>query len=546
MKTIVAGAIGECVHVAGVSNFLRLAEQNGWRTVFLGPAVPASEILKVAKKEKADMVGVSYRLTPENGEQLLADFAEQADDLRTAGVKFAFGGTPPVVDRVSRLNFFDNSFDGTETTEEIIAFLRGQDVTSLTEEDYPQTAVERLEWKAPYPLIRHHFGLPDLEATIQGVELIANSKSLDVISLGIDQDAQENFFHPDRQDIRRKGAGGVPVRTAEDYSRLFLASRTGNFPLLRTYSGTDDFIALAEMYVKTINISWAAVPLFWFNRMDGRGPWDLEGSIREHIKLMAWYGKRNIPVEANEAHHWGMRDAHDSVFVVSAYLAAYNAKAAGVRDHIVQMMFNSPPGTSAAMDIAKMTAVIDMIAPLESPDFRIWKQVRTGLLSYPVDQDKARAHLAISVFTQMQIKPDIVHVVGYPEADHAVTAEEVIGSCKMARKAIDDAMSSHLDVTSSEMIQQRVKELVSEAGKLVNAIHQLGAGISTDPLADPKVLAMAVTSGMLDAPQLKNNPYGRGEVVTSIDRKGACVAIDIKTGKPINEEQRLAMQRARS
>ena len=62
------------------------------------------------------------------------------------------------------------------------------------------------------------------------------------------------------------------------------------FPLLRTYSGTDDFIRLAEMYVETIHNAWCAIPLFWFNQMDGRGPWDLEGSIREHQQVMAWYG----------------------------------------------------------------------------------------------------------------------------------------------------------------------------------------------------------------------------------------------------------------
>jgi len=36
-KTVVAAALGECVHVAGVMKFIRIAEEAGWRTIFLGP-----------------------------------------------------------------------------------------------------------------------------------------------------------------------------------------------------------------------------------------------------------------------------------------------------------------------------------------------------------------------------------------------------------------------------------------------------------------------------------------------------------------------------
>ena len=539
MKTVVAAAIGECVHVAGTMNFLRLAEQIGWRVVFLGPATPIETVIEAAKREKADLVGVSYRLTPENGERLVASFAEAADELRSQGVQFAFAGTPPVVERISNLGFFDAYFDGTRSKEEIVAFLKGQDLDDRDEEDFPQTTVERILWKRPFPLLRHHFGLPNLEETVDGIARIAEAQALDVISLGIDQEAQENFFHPERQEKRRTGAGGVPVRTPEDYRRLYQASRQGNFPLLRTYSGTDDFIRLAEMYVETINIAWAAVPLYWFNRMDGRGPWDLAGSIREHQALMAWYGERNVPVEANEAHHWGMRDAPDVVFVVSAYLAAYVAKRARVKDHIVQMMFNSPPGTSAAMDIAKMLAVMELVSDLESEEFRIWKQTRTGLLSYPVDLDQARSHLSTSVFAQMALQPDIVHVVGYPEANHAVNAEEVIESCTMAQRAIESAMRSQLDLTQSANIQQRVDELVKEAGVLINKIGEIGEGRTEDPLNSPEVLAEAVNIGLMDAPQLVNNPYGRGQVSTVIDPRGACVAIDSESGEPLNEADRI-------
>jgi hypothetical protein len=48
-------------------------------------------VIQTAKAEKADLVAVSYRLTPETGERLLADFAEQADELYADGTRFAFG-----------------------------------------------------------------------------------------------------------------------------------------------------------------------------------------------------------------------------------------------------------------------------------------------------------------------------------------------------------------------------------------------------------------------------------------------------------------------
>jgi methylmalonyl-CoA mutase cobalamin-binding subunit len=539
VKTVVAGALGECVHVAGVMKFLRLAETAGWRTVFLGPAVSVADFLQAVEKEQAELVGVSYRLTPETGERLLAEFAEAADELHAKGVRFVFGGTPPVAERAEKFGFFEKSFRGDEPEEEVLAFLRGMSEDAGGMKDYPQSVVERIAWKSPYPLLRHHFGLPTLEATEAGIGEIAEAKALDVISLGIDQDAQENFFHPERQDVRRRGAGGVPVRTAEDYRRLFQASRRGNYPVMRTYSGTDDFIRLAEMYIETIQIAWCAIPLFWFNQMDGRGPWDLEGSIAEHQKVMRWYGERGVPVELNEPHHWGMRDAPDVVFVVSAFLSAYNARAMGVQDYIAQMMFNSPPGHSDAMDLAKMLAILELIQPLEGDHFRIWKQTRTGLLSYPLESEAARAHLATSIYVQMGLKPHIVHVVGYTEAHHAATANDVIESCRMARRAIQNALYGQPDLTADARVRERKEELVEEAKTLLGAIQELSPASAADPFADPGVLARAVTSGLLDAPQLKNNRFGRGEVATKIDSRGACVVVNKEGNAIIPEKQRV-------
>ena len=548
-KVVVAAALGECVHVAGVSNFLRLAETAGWQTIFLGPAVSIQRVLAVARSENADLVGVSYRLTPETGERLLGQFAEEASELHERGVRFVFGGTPPVAERAGRLGFFERVFDGSESTDEVLAFLKGQTGPGESTTNYPQTMVERIRLKSPYPILRHHFGLPTLEATLQGIEKIAEAKVLDVISLGIDQDAQENFFHPERQDVRRTGAGGVPARSAEDYRALYAASRRGNYPLLRTYSGSDDFLRLAEMYVETLNMAWCAIPLFWFNQMDGRGPWDLEGSIREHQQVMAWYGERSIPVELNEPHHWGMRDATDVVFVVSAFLSAYNAKFFGVKDYIAQLMFNSPPGLSDAMDLAKMLAVLDLIAPLssthfpaenkatEKAKFRIWKQTRTGLLSYPQDPAAARGHLAASVYLQMALKPDIVHVVGHTEAHHAATADDVIEASKIARRAIENAVRGAPDMTTDPAIQIRKEELVAEAAVTLEAMRSLAAPGVPDPWTDAATLAKAVTSGLLDAPQLKNNPFGKGLVRTQIVN-GKSVAVN-SDGRPLSESDRL-------
>jgi hypothetical protein len=277
--------------------------------------------------------------------------------------------------------------------------------------------------------------------------------------------------------------------------------------------------------------------------MDGRGPWDLENSIRQHQELMHWYGGRGISVELNEPYHWGMRDAPDVVYVATAYLSAYNARTFGVRDYIAQMMFNSPPGLSDAMDLAKMLACLEIIQPLAGDDFRIWRQTRVGLLSHPLDLEAARGHLAAATYLQMALKPHIVHVVGHTEAHHAATAEDVIAACKVARRAIEDAVAGAPDMTTDPRVQARKRELIAEAQITLGAIRALAGRHAADPLADPATLARAVTSGILDAPHLRNNPYGRGQVVTRIDERGACVAVNA-AGRPLSETQRIFLTKA--
>jgi len=206
---------------------------------------------------------------------------------------------------------------------------------------------------------------------------------------------------------------------------------------------------------------------------------DLETSIREHQALMAWHGERGIPVEGNEPYHWAMRDAPDVISVAVSYLYAHNAKLAGVRDYITTYMFESPPQLSNAMDLAKALAQIRVAESFADQGFRVWRQTRTGLLSYPVDQAKARAHLAESIYLQMALHPSIVHIVGYCEADHAATADEVIESSAMAQQVIETALRGQPDLTCDPKVQGRAEELVSEAMTLVEAIRRRrAAGLS--------------------------------------------------------------------
>lgn len=537
---VLGGALGECVHVVGVLNFLRLAEQEGYQGVFLGPAVSVTDFVAAISKHQPELVAVSYRLSPETGRTLLQEFAVAIDEVGLSRRRFCFGGTPPLAAIARQILLFERAFSGEESVEDVIAYLRGQPIAKKAAKKFPQTFVERHHWKHPRPLYRHHFGLASLEETVEGVRELAESELLDIISLGTDQDAQEFFFHPEKQDPRRRGAGGVPIRSAEDLHHLYKASRTGNYPLMRAYAGTQDLVRMAELYLETINLAWGAIPLYWFNSMDGRGPMSLEESLAAHQEAMAWHGRHQIPLECNEPHHWGMRDASDTIYVATSYLGAYNANAAGVSHYISQYMLDCPAGLSDKMDLAKMLAARDMVEELRDDSFYIFHQTRSGLLGYPPQENAARAQLAASIYLQMALCPDVIHVVAYCEADHAATAQEIVASLRMAHHVVETALQGLPEMTLDPQIQDRRAELLSESKVLLDAIASLAPAGVPDPLTHVPTLAQAVTRGLLDAPQLKNNPYALGRSITGIV-EGSCREIDPKSGKPLDERSRLTL-----
>lgn len=534
---VLGAAIGSCVHVAGVVNFLRLAEDLGYKTVFLGPANPVSKVIQNIEKHEPEIVALSYRLSPQSLVPVLDELQEQVNDFKKLQHQiWLFGGTPPTCEIAQKYSFFERVFDSSTLPTNVIDYLRGW-TDDRGERAYPTTLLERIEFIKPYPILRAHFGLPSLEETIQGVREIALARCLDVISIGPDQNFQESFFRPEEM-TAETGAGGVPIRSREHLEVFWEQSQCGNYPLLRCYSGTRDLTKMAALLNATIHNAWAATPLMWYSELDGRSSRSLDKAIQENLENMRWHGEQNIPVECNESHHWSLRDAPDSIAVAMAFLGAYNAKAMGVKTYIAQYMLNSPMQTSPQMDLAKMLAKIELIEALHSPTFTSVRQIRSGLLSFPSNSAAAQAQLASSIQTGMQLNPEIVHVVSYCEANHAATASEVVESCQIANKVIQNCIFGLPSVSYDPIVQKRKTELVSEARALLDAIIYLGEGKEGDPLTEPEVLSKAVGVGLLDTPHFAATGTALGTISTRMIQ-GACYAIDPDTRKPISEHERI-------
>ncbi|MFH0802073.1 MAG: cobalamin-dependent protein [bacterium] len=528
MKKILGASLGSCVHVAGLLGFLDLCRDEGWEVLYLGPAVPVANLLSAIEKERPDLVAVSYRLSPGSAGRLFSELAEGLKTKIMRNIPLLFGGTPPTAEAARKSGLFTRIFSGIESDEEIRNFLRGEKGEKKVE-TYPSTLVERIEKSYPVPLLRHHFGLPSLEETVQGARLIAEAGLLDVLSLGPDQNAQEHFFHPERMDPAQDGAGGVPLRSAEDLRRIYQATRCGNYPLLRCYSGTNDLPEWAEMSVENIKNAWGVIPLFWYSILDGRSRRTLFEALRENRSVISWYAKKKIPVEINESHQWSLRSAHDSLAVAMAYIAAWNAKELGARHYVSQYMFNTPKGTSPVMDLAKMLAKKEMIESLSDKDFKVFTQVRAGLAHFSSDPHTAKGQLAASGLLSLALRPHILHVVGFSEGDHVARPEEVIESCGIIRGMLRNSIRDFPDLTGDRRVQKRKKDLLASARLILEAIGDL---------AGPRSLIRAVENGILDAPDLRERPPARGRIETSMIG-GACLAIDVNSGKEIREEQRL-------
>ena len=278
--------------------------------------------------------------------------------------------------------------------------------------------------------------------------------------------------------------------------------------LVRTYAGTKNIPSLAQMHEETLNICWHALSLWWFNKLDERGPYDVYTNLKQHIDTIKYIAKTDKPFEANVPHHFAFRGADDVTYIVSAYLAAKLAKKLGIKTFILQNMLNTPRFTWGIQDLAKSRAMIKLVRSLEDSNFRVLLQPRAGLDYFKPNLYEARIQLAAvtalmdDIDPYNEMSPPIIHVVSYSEASHLATPEIINESIQITQYSLQkyremrkqgkiENMALNLD------INERSRDLYLSAIQIISAIED----IIDDPYS-PEGCYKIFAAGFLPVPYL--------------------------------------------
>lgn len=353
---------------------------------------------------------------------------------------------------------------------------------------FKDTVEKRIDFnmKTPFfPLIRAHVGpysssvdrLDSVKEFISWAKYLADTNYLDILSIGSSQLTQSNFGE-DWED--KPNGGGVPVNSPEEYRTIWQASRP---LLLRTYAGTKDIPQLAEMHENTLNICWHALSLWWFNKLDERGPYDLLTNLKQHIETLKYIAMTNKPFEPNVPHHFAFRGADDVTYIVSAYLCAKLAKKTGIKTLILQNMLNTPRLTWGIQDLAKSRAMIGLIKGLEDANFRVLLQPRAGIDYFSSDIEEAKIQLAAvtalmdDIDPHNETSPPIIHVVSYSEASHLATPDVINESIKITQYALQEYRRLRRnqkieDMSRNRDVQELMLELLDSAGTIIAGIEK--------------------------------------------------------------------------
>jgi hypothetical protein len=369
---------------------------------------------------------------------------------------------------------------------------------------------------------------------------VAKGGMLDVLSIGTSQLTQERFGEDWGG---APNGGGVPFNSPDEYR----AAKEAAFPMLvRTYAGSRDLRRLARIHEETLDIAWHAFSLWWFDALDGRGPYSLMENLREQRLAVRYAAETGKPVEPNVPHHFAFRGGDDISYVVSGYAAARFMRDAGVNDLVLQAMLNTPRGTYGVQDVAKARALLDLAEGLSDGGFRVHLQPRAGLDYLSSDPGRAKAQLAAATMMMDDIRPQdprspgLIHIVSYSEGYGLADPETIEESAKITRFALGEyrrmkAEEGGIPGTWEGEAEERARALVSDARKTIEAIEES----VPDPWSAEGLYSI-FAAGFLPVPDLWNCREEFPEAVrwrTRLMDGGVKVVDD--GGSPVALEERL-------
>lgn len=572
----IASTLANDPHTEGLHNASKIARYAQIKCVLLKPSPSIDELCEQIKQNNPRYIGLSYRLTPEIGcrelEKTINYFYNEGLIRKEDDVKICFAGLPLTINMLrDKINSFPLSValcepypDVIDRAKETIEFFDIKDdreniLNLIKEEVCPQgislldqladdviahdTYKEELPLRIPsqqaihsytrrieeseIPILRSHFGIPadDIKPTVEGIKELAEARVVDEISLGSSDLSQRYFGHPEFF-IGKKNDGGVPYKTAEDLVKLYQASRRGNYPSVKPYCHVVDIVPFMHTCLQTGLLDGAhqAVPLFWFNELDGRGPMTVRDSIKEHFAGVCELAKLGIPVEMNDPNQWSSRWAHDTIITTSYALIAAVMSSCGVKNMVFQMQMNKPKETGDFADLAKMKAGFWLASQIAPTSARLYKETRTGIESLSPDMNRAKWQLGRSTLLQMCMNPQIIHIVSYCEANYAARPADIIDSSKLIRRAVRIFKENEDDIRKeleSPIIKERQEYLINETIYLLTEIAKLHSGYTkcaslkelVPYIANPSVLASAIEKHIISAPGIVNAKY-KGDFVT--------------------------------
>ncbi len=598
MPRFLGSNIGGCPHTEGLFKAARIAKIAGIESTVLPAGTDDDTLFGKIAEIKPDFLGLSYRLSPDNGYQLLRSLLSKMafhnlTEIDGQRIKIGFAGLPDTIEYIRKnqsdlpcqivcipqhpdpfeqLNsvfaYFEISGNQRsavldairdeylpprieildQLTDEVVA---GQNYLKMPPLPVPsdfarKDMIARMR-ESEFPLIRSHFGIPGetIQPTVDGIRQLAEARCVDEISLGSSDLSQRFYGRPELFD-GKKNDGGVPYKNFEELKTLVDASRTGNFPGIKPYAHVTGICDFIDDCLKAGALKGAhqAIPLFWFNQLDGRGDTPVQESIQEHITAVKKLAEAGVPVEMNDPNQWSSRWAHDAVVVADYGLISAVMTSAGVQHILLQMQFNKPQETSDYGDIAKFLAAQEVAKEVSTEMGRnpvFYTQTRTGIESFSTDEKHARKHLARSTLLQMFVNPSVIHLVSFCEANRIAGPEEVIESSQIIRRAVQvfrDHQNDLIPYYENALILERKRFLANESRYILNQILSLSHDNSVFSLADPEMLHLSLKKGIMAAPGIMNTDFHNPDLITKPVFPGVFDAFDTE-GNKLTEKERM-------